>query len=76
MIGGDMVLSDGSGYHGIDTKPTNLAIGWVGGKDAFVDYIQIFPLVELMIEDYTVGQTTLKIISSKVAKYKKTCSDN
>jgi hypothetical protein len=36
-----------------------------------VDLIGVFPLVESMTEDFTVGQAALKAALSKMAKYKK-----
>jgi hypothetical protein len=32
--------------------------------------------VELEVEDFTAGQTTLKVASRKITKQDKTCSDN
>jgi len=36
----------------------------------------VSPLVGLGVGPFTVGQTTLKAASSKVAKYEKACFDN
>ncbi|MCH90082.1 hypothetical protein A2U01_0010989 [Trifolium medium] len=35
-----------------------------------------FSAYEIEDDDFTVEQTALKVASSKVAKYEKTCSDN
>jgi len=45
-------------------------------KHACVDLIGVSPLVGLGVGPFTVGQTALKVASSKVAKYEKACSDN
>jgi len=42
--------------------------GWVGGKHACVDLHEFSPLVRLGVKGFTVGQTTLKVASRKVAK--------
>jgi hypothetical protein len=58
-------------------RPTDVMVyGWVGGKHACVDLTEVSPLVGLMAGTFTVGQTTLKAASSKVAKHEKTCFDN
>jgi len=49
---------------------------WVGGKHACVDLTGVSPLVGLCVGPFTVGQTSLKVASSKVAKYEKACSNN
>ncbi|GAU47853.1 hypothetical protein TSUD_404300 [Trifolium subterraneum] len=49
---------------------------WVGGKHACVDLTEVLPLVGVTTEDFTVGQTTLKAASSKVAQYEIACSNN
>ena len=36
----------------------------------------VSPLVGLGVGPFTVGQATLKVVSSKMAKHKKACSDN
>jgi hypothetical protein len=41
-----------------------------------VDLTGISPLVGLGTETFTVGQAALKVVSCKVAKHGKTCSDN
>jgi hypothetical protein len=51
-----------------------LVYRWVGGKHACVDLTGVSPLVGLMIEDFTVGQTILKAASSKVAKNMRECA--
>ncbi|KAK2430033.1 hypothetical protein QL285_028412 [Trifolium repens] len=53
-----------------------MVYGWVGGKHACVDLTGVSSLVGLWTEIFNVGQTTLKAASCKVAKHKKTCSDN
>jgi len=50
--------------------------GWVGGKHACVDLIRVSPLAGLGVGAFTVGQTALKVASSKAPKHEKTCSDN
>jgi hypothetical protein len=48
---------------------TNVLVhGWVGGKHACVDLTGVFPLVGLGTRDFTVGQTSLKVALSNVAK--------
>jgi hypothetical protein len=49
---------------------------WVGGKHTYVDLTEVSPLVGLRAKTFTVGQTTLKTASCKVAKHEKTCLDN
>nr|ABD32857.1 hypothetical protein MtrDRAFT_AC149038g20v2 [Medicago truncatula] len=49
---------------------------WVGGKHACVDLTGVSPLVGLGVGPFSVGQTTLKVASSKVTKHGKVCSDN
>jgi len=49
---------------------------WVDGKHACVDLTEVSPLVGLGAGPFTVGQTTLKAASNKVAKHEKACSDN
>jgi hypothetical protein len=41
-----------------------------------VDLIRALPLVGLRAETFTEEQTALKVVSSKVVKHEKTCSDN
>jgi hypothetical protein len=41
-----------------------------------VDLTVVSPFMGLMIGDFTVGQATLKIVSNKMAKYERACSDN
>ncbi|MCI18301.1 auxilin-like protein, partial [Trifolium medium] len=53
-----------------------LIIGWVGGKHACIDLIEVSSLVGLGVGDFTVGRATLKAASSKIAKHEKACSDN
>ncbi|MCI39268.1 auxilin-like protein, partial [Trifolium medium] len=53
-----------------------LLYGWVGGKHACVDLAEVFPLVGLTTENFTLGHTTLKVASSKVAKHERAHSDN
>ncbi|KAK2358664.1 hypothetical protein QL285_095835 [Trifolium repens] len=48
-----------------------LVYGWVGGKHACVDLIGVSPLVGLTTRGFTVGQTTLKAASNKVAKHER-----
>ena len=48
----------------------------VGGKHACVDLTGVSPRVGLAVGPFTVGQASLKVASSKVAKHEKTCSDN
>jgi len=58
-------------------RPADVMVyGWVGGKHACVDLTGVTPLVGLGVRPFTVGQTTLKVASSKVAKHEKTCFDN
>jgi hypothetical protein len=45
-------------------------------KYVCVYLIGINSLVELGVGDFTVGRAALKTPSSKMAKYKKACSDN
>lgn len=47
---------------------------WV--KCAYVNLIEVFLLVKMKTEDYIVGQTVFKGVSSKVIKHEKTCCDN
>jgi len=49
---------------------------WVGGKDACVYLIGVSPLVGLGVEAFMVGQTALKVASSKEPKHEKVCSHN
>jgi len=46
------------------------------GKYACVDLTGVSPLVGLGVRSFSVGQTTLKAVSSKVAKHEKARSDN
>ncbi|RHN68840.1 hypothetical protein MtrunA17_Chr3g0118311 [Medicago truncatula] len=48
----------------------------VGEKYTCVDLTGVSQLVKLRIETFTVGQTTLKTMSSKVVKHEKICSNN
>jgi hypothetical protein len=48
----------------------------MSGKYVCVYLIGISSLVELGVGDFTVGRAALKTASSKMAKYKKVCSDN
>jgi hypothetical protein len=41
-----------------------------------VDLTVVSPFMGLMIGDFTVGQATLKIVSNKMTKYERACSDN
>jgi hypothetical protein len=41
-----------------------------------MDLIGVSSLVGLTIEDFTVGQSALKVVSSKVAKHESACSNN
>jgi len=41
-----------------------------------VDLTGVSPLVGLGVETFTVGHAPLKVVSSKVAKHEKACSDN
>ena len=41
-----------------------------------MDLTEVSSLVGLMTGTFTVGQTTLKVVSSKLAKHEKTCSSN
>jgi len=49
---------------------------WVGEKDACVGFNGDSPLVGLEVETFTVIEVVLKVVSIKVVKHKKTCSDN
>jgi hypothetical protein len=49
--------------------------GWVGGKHVCVDLTRV-PTRRTVDLRFYWGQTTLKAASSKVAKYRKSCSDN
>jgi hypothetical protein len=42
-----------------------LVYGWVGEKYACVNFIEVFPLVVLTTRDFTVGQTTSKLLLAK-----------
>ncbi|MCH87251.1 auxilin-like protein [Trifolium medium] len=53
-----------------------MVYGWVGGKHACVNLTEVSPLVGLTAETFTVGQTALKVASSKVTKHEKTYSIN
>jgi len=53
-----------------------MVYGWVGGKHACVNLIGVSPLVGSGVETFTVGQATLKVVSSKVVKREKACYDN
>ena len=53
-----------------------MVYGWVGGKHACVDLTGVSPLVGLGVGPFTVGQTAIKVASSKLGKYEKACSDN
>jgi len=53
-----------------------MVYGWVGGKQACVDLTEVSPLVGLGVRPFTVGQPALKVVSSKVAKHEKVCSNN
>ena len=53
-----------------------MVYGWVGGKHACVDLTDVSPLVGLGVMVFTVGQAALKVMSSKVSKHEKACSDN
>ena len=58
-------------------RPTDVMVyGRVGGNQAWVDLTRFSPLVGLGVGAFTVGQAALKVVSSKVAKHEKTCSDN
>ena len=58
-------------------SPADIMVyGWVGGKHACVDLTGVSPRVGLAVGPFTVGQASLKVASSKVAKHEKTCSDN
>ncbi|MCI11580.1 auxilin-like protein [Trifolium medium] len=58
-------------------RPADVMVyGWVDGKHACVDLTRVSPLVGLRTETFTVGQATLKVDSSKVAKHEKTCTHN
>lgn len=58
-------------------RPTDvLVFGWVEGKHARVNLIEIYPLVDLRTIGFNVGYATFKAVSSKVAKHEKTFSDN
>jgi len=49
-----------------------MVYGWVGGKHACVDLTRVSPLMRIGVSAFTVGQTTLKVASIKVANYEKT----
>jgi len=49
---------------------------WVGGKHACVVLIGVSPLVGSGVKHFMVGQTTLKVVSRKVTKHEKECSNN
>lgn len=53
-----------------------MVYGRVGEKHACVDLTRVSPLVGQKTEGFTVGQTTLKVASSKVVRREKTCYDN
>ncbi|KAK2438168.1 hypothetical protein QL285_022979 [Trifolium repens] len=53
-----------------------LVYGWVGGKHACVDLIEVSPHVGLTTRDFTVGQAALKAASSKVVKHERACPEN
>ncbi|MCI19690.1 auxilin-like protein, partial [Trifolium medium] len=53
-----------------------MVYGWVGGKHACVDLTGVSSLVGLRTKTFIVGQTALKVDSSKVAKHKKACTHN
>jgi len=58
-------------------RPADIMVyRWVGGKHACVDLTRVSPLVGLYVRPFTIGQTALKVASSKVAKHEKACSDN
>ena len=58
-------------------RPADVMVyGWVGGKHVCVDLTGVSPLVGLGVRPFTVGQTALKVASSKEAKHEKACSDN
>ena len=48
----------------------------VGGKHACVDLTGVSLLVGLGVGHFTMGQKVLKVVSSKVAKHEKACTDN
>jgi hypothetical protein len=52
-----------------------MVYGCVGGKLACMDLTRVSPLVGSGVGPFTVGQTSLKATSSKVAKHKKACSN-
>lgn len=58
-------------------RPTNIFVnGCVSEKYTCVDLTEVSPFVGLRTRGFTMGQTTLKVVSSKVAKHEKWCSDN
>lgn len=49
---------------------------WVREKHAFVNLTKVSPLVGLMVMVFSVEQAVLKVMSSRVVKRKKSCSNN
>jgi len=46
-----------------------MVYGWVREKHACVDLIEVSPLLVLDVGPFTIWQTTLKVMSSKVVKH-------
>jgi hypothetical protein len=42
----------------------------------WINLTEVSPLVGLRVADFTVGRTSLKVASSKMAKHEKLCADN
>jgi len=58
-------------------RSTNITVyGYIARKHTRVDLTRVSPLVGFGIIVFMVGHATLKIVSSKVVKHEKTCSDN
>jgi hypothetical protein len=51
-------------------RSTNIMVcGWVGEKYTCLDVIEVFPLVRLMVEIFTVGRSCFKAASSKMVNH-------
>ncbi|GKA20910.1 hypothetical protein Tco_0700899 [Tanacetum coccineum] len=50
--------------------------GWVGGKHARVDLIEVSPIVGLSSRGFRVGHAALKAATCIVTKHEKTCIEN
>ena len=57
-------------------RPTDVLVHWwVGGKHACI-YLTRVPIGGTRTIGFTVGQATLKVVSSTVVKHEKACPDN